>query len=102
MFCPQLQAAFDEKDYPRLREWLIVLSKRRGQSKKATVDMIHLCMKTFKDKLPSREERFTMLNTLRTATEGKIFMEREYSETTRELVEMYEADGKIDEATKII
>jgi len=64
--------------------------------------MIHLCMKTFKDLLPSREERFTMLNTLRTATEGKIFMEREYSETTRELVEMYEADGKIDEATKII
>ena len=59
-------------------------------------------MKTFKEKLPSREERFTMLNTLRTATEGKIFMEREYSETTKELVEMYEADGKIDEAAKII
>ena len=52
--------------------------------------------------MPSREEKFTMLNTLRTATEGKIFLEREYSQTTKELVEMYEADGKIDEAAKII
>lgn len=43
-----------------------------------------------------------MLNTLRTATEGKIFLEREYSQTTKELVEMYEADGKIDDAAKII
>lgn len=100
--CKILQAAFDEKDYVRLREWLIVLCKRRAQSKKATTDMVQLCANTFKDKLPSRDERFTMLNTLRTATEGKIFLEREYSQSTRELVEMYEADGKIDEAAKII
>lgn len=99
--CKILQAAFDEKEYVKLREWLIVLCKRRGQSKKATTDMVALC-NTLKDKLPSREERFTMLNTLRTATEGKIFLEREYSQVTKELVEMYEADGKIDEAAKII
>ena len=43
-----------------------------------------------------------MLSTLRQATDGKIFLEREYSQTTRDLVEMYEADGKIDEAAKII
>ena len=97
-----MQAAFDEKEYVKLREWLIVLCKRRGQAKKATTDMVALCMNTLKDKLPSREERFTMLKTLRTATEGKIFLEREYSQTTKELVEMYEADGKIDEAAKII
>jgi 26S proteasome regulatory subunit N5 len=43
-----------------------------------------------------------MLSTLRSATEGKIFLEREYAKVTRDLVEMYEADGKIDEAAKII
>ena len=64
--------------------------------------MVQLCMNSFKDKLDSREERFTMLNTLRSATEGKIFLEREYSQTTKELVEMYEADGKIDDAARII
>lgn len=31
-----------------------------------------------------------------------MFVEREYATTTRQLVEMYEADGKIDEAVKII
>ena len=64
--------------------------------------MIALCMTTFMSQLPSREERFLMLSTLRQATDGKIFLEREYAQTTRELVEMYEADGKIDEAAKII
>jgi 26S proteasome regulatory subunit N5 len=85
-----------------VREWLIQLSKRRAQSKKATTDMVQLCMNTFMSQLPSREDRFTMLNTMRTATEGKIFLEREYAQSTRDLVEMYEADGKIDEAAAII
>ena len=56
----------------------------------------------FLEKLPSREEKFTMLETLREACEGKMYTEREYSQTTVQYVEMLEADGKIDEATKII
>ena len=98
----QLQSAFDQKDLVHVREWLLVMCKRRAQSKKASTDMVQLCMETFMGLLPSREERFQMLSTLRTATDGKIFLEREYSKVTRELVEMYEADGKIDEAAKII
>jgi len=98
----QLQTAFDEKDFIHVREWLIVLMKRRGQTKKASTDMIALCMTSFMGQLPSREERFLMLSSLRQTTDGKIFLEREYAQTTRELVEMYEADGKIDEAAKII
>lgn len=100
--CKILQTAFDEKDFIHVREWLIVLMKRRGQTKKASTDMIALCMTSFMGQLPSREERFLMLSSLRQTTDGKIFLEREYAQTTRELVEMYEADGKIDEAAKII
>ena len=98
----QLQEAFNAREFVRVREFLITLCKRRAQAKKAITDMIQLCMGTFMQQLPSREERFTMLNTLRTATEGKIFLEREYAQATKDLVEMYEADGKIDEAAKII
>jgi len=43
-----------------------------------------------------------LLATLREACDGKMFLEREYSQCTRQVVEMHEADGKIDEATKII
>jgi hypothetical protein len=31
------------------------------------------------DKLPSREERYKMLETLKEASEGKMFLEKEYS-----------------------
>ena len=79
-----------------------MLVKRRGQAKKAITDMITLCMETFLDKMPNREEKFTLLKSLMEACEGKMFLEREYSKCTRQLVEMYEADGKIEDATKTI
>ena len=43
-----------------------------------------------------------MLTSLRDACQGKMFLEREYATTTRMQVEMYEADGKIDEAAQTI
>lgn len=52
--------------------------------------------------MPSREEKYKMLESLREATEGKIFLEREYANGTKLFCEMLEADGKGDEATKII
>lgn len=44
-----------------MREWLLMLCKRRGQAKKATVDMIDLCVNTFLAQLPTREDKFTFL-----------------------------------------
>ena len=64
--------------------------------------MIDLCMNNFLEKLPSREEKFTLLQSLREACEGKMFLEREYASCTRQLIEMLEADGKIDEAALTI
>ena len=64
--------------------------------------MVDLCMNTFLNQLPTREEKFTFLQTLREATDGKMFLEREYAQCTRQLIEMLEADGKIDEAAKTI
>lgn len=85
-----------------MREWLIMLVKRRGQAKVAITDMVTLCMETFLDKMPNREEKFTLLKSLMEACEGKMFLEREYSKCTRQLVEMFEADGKIEDAAKTI
>ena len=59
-------------------------------------------MMDFLNDLPSREEKFTMLETLREACEGKMYTEREYSQCTVQYVQMLEADGKLDEGTKII
>jgi hypothetical protein len=52
--------------------------------------------------MPTREEKFNLYQTLREACEGKMFLEREYATCTRQLVEMLEQDGKVDEACLLI
>ena len=80
-----------------------MLAKRRGQAKKAIIDMVQWGQKNeVLDKLPSREERYKMLDTLKEASEGKMFLEREYSQVVQQQAEMLEADGKSEEATKMI
>jgi 26S proteasome regulatory subunit N5 len=79
------------------------LIKRRGQAKKAIIDMVQWVMSdAVLNKLPSREERYKMLDALKEASEGKMFLEREYSQVTRTTAEMLEADGKHDDATKLV
>jgi hypothetical protein len=52
--------------------------------------MVAIVMKEILPNLPTREDKFTMLETLREATDGKMFLEREYSQCTLQLVEMLE------------
>jgi hypothetical protein len=60
---------------------MLMLIKRRGQAKKAVTDMVQWCMDPEKvlNHLPNREERYKMLQALSEASEGKMFLEREYS-----------------------
>ena len=64
--------------------------------------MVQVCMDDFLSKMPNREEKYHLITTLRDASDGKMFLEREYANCTRWLCEMLEEDGKVDEATKII
>lgn len=103
--CKQvLEAAWQAKNLPKVREWLPMLIKRRGQAKQAVQEMVKLCVETYLPALASqsREETFLMLGVLREVSEGKMFLEAEYAQCTRQLCEMLEADGKLDEACKTI
>lgn len=93
---------FDKGELTKLREFLLVLCKRRGQAKKPVVDMVALCQKDLFEKLPNRAEKYKMLESLREACEGKMFLEREYSQATMALVKYLEEDGKAEEGTNII
>lgn len=64
--------------------------------------MVQLCMNEFLNQMPTREEKYNFLSTLREASDGKLFLEREYANCTRQYCEMLEEDGKVDEATKTI
>jgi hypothetical protein len=85
-----------------MREFLMILTKRRGQAKKPIVDMVQLCMTDFFEKLPTRDDKYNLLHTLREASDGKLFLEKEYAQCTKQLCEMLEQDGKAEEGTKII
>lgn len=65
-----------------MREFLTMLIKRRGQAKKAIVDSVQLCINEFLNRMPTREEKYTLLQTLREASDGKMFLEREYANCT--------------------
>ena len=50
--------------------------------------MVALVQKTLLEKLPSREEKFTTLESLREACEGKMYTEREYAQCTTMMIEI--------------
>jgi 26S proteasome regulatory subunit N5 len=93
--------AFDEKEYKWLRELMVLLSKKRGQAKKAITDMVQQVMQ-YLDKMPTREEKFNLINALRLVTDGKMYVEVEYARCTKIFSEMKEEDGQLDEATETI
>lgn len=52
--------------------------------------------------MPTRNDKYKMLEALREACEGKMFLEREYAQSTMKLCSYLEEDKKSDEATEII
>lgn len=57
----------------------MILTKRRGQAKKPIVDMVQLFVNEFLPNMPTREDKYNMLQTIREASDGKMFLEREYA-----------------------
>ncbi len=57
---------------------------------------------TYLEKIAEKEIKLELLNTLRTITEGKIFVEIERARLTRILAKIREDEGKIAEAADIL
>ncbi len=54
-----------------LNEQVLLLSKKHGQLKQATTKMVQVVM-SFLDSAPSTETKLSVIETLRTVTEGKV------------------------------
>lgn len=54
-----------------LNEHVLLLSKKHGQLKQATTKMVQVVM-GFLDDTPSLETKLSVIETLRTVTEGKV------------------------------
>ena len=61
----------DSRDWGLLTEQVLLLSKKHGQLKQATTKMVQVVM-TFIDDAPNAEKKLSLIETLRTVTEGKV------------------------------
>jgi len=99
---PQIaKVAFDAKEYRQLNELLRILIKKRGQPKKAQIDMIQLCMK-FVPQLPTKDQQIELVTAIKEVTEKKIFLEVEYARACLMLVKFNEDEGSLGEASRIL
>ncbi|KXL50370.1 MAG: hypothetical protein FE78DRAFT_177464 [Acidomyces sp. 'richmondensis'] len=91
----------DSGDWPLLNEQVLLLSKKHGQLKQAITKMVQVVM-SFLEDAPSPEAKLSTIETLRTVTEGKIFVEVERARVTRILSNIKRQQGDIAAATDIL
>jgi len=75
-----------------------VLSKKHGQLKQAITKMVQTVM-GFLDETPNMETKLSVIETLRTVTEGKIFVEVERARVTKILSDIKKQQGDLRAAT---
>jgi len=96
-----VQLCFQAQDWNQLNEKIIDLTKKRAQLKQAVAKMVTECC-TFLDQAPDKETKMKLIDTLRTVTAGKIYVENERARLTHILAKIHEADGNVQEAAKIM
>lgn len=62
----------DSGDWGLLNEQVLLLSKKHGQLKQATTKMVQVVMGFIED-APNAEKKMSVIDTLRTVTEGKVW-----------------------------
>ena len=115
---------FESKAWKSLQEHIVLLSKKHGLIKQVCdfysiyliIHLIHALIIlisqavtkmiqeafTYVDKMPDKTVKLELIDTLRTVTEGKIYVEVERARLTRMLAKIKEDEGKINEAADIL
>lgn len=96
-----VQICLEAKNWAVLNEHIVLLSKRRSQLKRAVTAMVQECC-TYVDKMPDKETKIKLIETLRTVTEGKIYVEVERARLTHRLAKIKEEDGDISGAAAVM
>jgi len=96
-----VQLCHDCGEWQILNEYILLLCKRRAQLKKVIQTIVQIALK-FVDDTPDQKTKITLIETLRTVSSGKMFVELELARMTRLLAEMKEKDGDIAGAAEIM
>ncbi|XP_064405875.1 26S proteasome non-ATPase regulatory subunit 12-like [Halichondria panicea] len=96
-----VQLCFDTQEWDTLNEHILILTKRRNQLKTAVAAMVEECCK-FVDQTPNLDTKLKLIDTLRTVSEGKIYVEVPRARLTMELAKIKEENGEVAEAAAIL
>ncbi|KNE70860.1 hypothetical protein AMAG_14967 [Allomyces macrogynus ATCC 38327] len=96
-----VRLCFRTSNLKLLNENIVALSKKHGALKQAIQKMVQEAV-TFVDSMPSKETKLELIETLRTVTEGKIYVEVERARLTRILAKMKEDEGDMAAAADIL
>ena len=89
----------DFHNYLRLFEYL---TQRRNQSRESIISMVKNTLNDVLPHLKDNKDSSDLLKTIIKVTEGKIFVEYEYSQAIRRMTEIHLMNNQIDEAAKLI
>ena len=92
---------FEFKKWDLLNDNILMFVKKRSQLKQAITKMIQECC-TYVEKTPDLETKLKLIDTLRTATEGKIYVEIERARLTMTLAKIKEDQGNVADAASIL
>lgn len=84
-----------------MNEQTLVLSKKHSQLKQAITKMVQTVV-GFLDETPDLKTKLSVIETLRTVTEGKIFVEVERARVTKILSDIKKEQGDLKAATEIL
>ncbi|KAK5991297.1 26S proteasome non-ATPase regulatory subunit 12 [Cladobotryum mycophilum] len=88
-------------DWSLMNDQTLVLSKKHSQLKQAITKMVQTVV-SFLDQTPDLKTKLSVIETLRTVTEGKIFVEVERARVTKILSDIKKEQGDIKSATEIL
>ncbi|KAL4729210.1 proteasome regulatory particle subunit [Fusarium chlamydosporum] len=88
-------------DWSLLNDQTLVMSKKHSQLKQAITKMVQTVM-GFLDDTPDLQTKLSVIETLRTVTEGKIFVEVERARVTKILSDIKKEQGDLKSATEIL
>ncbi|XP_076062072.1 regulatory particle non-ATPase 5 isoform X2 [Oratosquilla oratoria] len=96
-----VEICFDAGNWDALNENIVVMTKKRSQIKMAVTKMVQKCCE-YVDKSTDKDIKLKLMDTLRTVTAGKIYVEVERARLTHKLAKMKEEEGDINEAATVL
>ena len=97
-----LETLHNRNDFPNFLKLFEYLTQRRNQSRESIISMVKYCINDILPNLKDQKDSTELLNTIIRVTEGKIFVEYEYSQAIRKMTEIHLMNKNIDEAAKLI